>query len=121
MLDDHYGIAQVAQALERGQQAGIVARMQGDGRLVEDVKYAGQAGADLRGQMNALCLAAGQGFRGAVEGQVLKADVSQELQAVLDLLKNLARDHLFRFAEGQSFEKVASLADRERRDVVDVQ
>jgi hypothetical protein len=60
MLDDDHGIADVAQVPQRIQQPGIVALMQADRRLVEHVEHAGQAGADLRRQTDALALAAGQ-------------------------------------------------------------
>ena len=61
VLDDDHRVAEVAQVLERLQQPGVVALVQADRRLVEDVEHAGQARADLRGQPNALALAAGQG------------------------------------------------------------
>ena len=58
MFDDDDRVAEVAQAPERGQEAVVVALMQADGGLVEHVKHAGQARADLRGQADALGLAA---------------------------------------------------------------
>jgi hypothetical protein len=48
--------------------------------------------AELRRQADALGLAARQRARGAIEGQVLEADVEQERQPVLDLLQDLAGD-----------------------------
>ena len=84
VLDDDHGVADVAQLLERLQQAVVVALVQADRRLVEDVHDAGEAGADLRGQPDALRLAAGERFGRAVERQVVEADVDQELQATGD-------------------------------------
>jgi hypothetical protein len=81
VLDDDHRVADVAQVLERLQQAVVVALVQADRRLVEHVHDAGQPGTDLRGQADALRLAAGQRFRRAVERQVVEADVDQELQA----------------------------------------
>jgi hypothetical protein len=66
--------------------------VQADRRFVEHVHDAGQAGADLRGQPDALRLAAGQRFRRAVERQVVEADVDQELQAADDFLDDLLGD-----------------------------
>jgi hypothetical protein len=60
MLDHDDRVAEVAQVLERFQQPGIVALMQADGGLIEHVKHAGQAGADLRGEPDALAFAARQ-------------------------------------------------------------
>ena len=48
MLDDEHGVAEVAQALERFEQAVVVALVEADRGLVEDVEHARQAGADLR-------------------------------------------------------------------------
>ena len=60
VLDDQNGVAQVAQGFESVEQATVVARVQADGRLVENVENAAQARADLRGQADALRLAAGK-------------------------------------------------------------
>ena len=58
VLDDDDGIAEVAQPSQCVQQACIVALMQADRRFVQHVEHAGQAGADLRGEADALALAA---------------------------------------------------------------
>jgi hypothetical protein len=60
MFDDDDRVAQIPQVLERFQQPGIVALMQADGGLIQNVKNAGQAGADLRGETDALAFAARQ-------------------------------------------------------------
>jgi hypothetical protein len=65
MLDHDDGVAEVAQALERVEQARVVALVQADGGLVEHVEHAGEAGADLRGEADALALAARQRAGGA--------------------------------------------------------
>ena len=54
VLDHDHGVADVAQVLERAEQARVVALMQPDGGLVQHVKHAGEAGADLRGEADAL-------------------------------------------------------------------
>ena len=60
MFDHDHRIADVAQALQGGQQAVVVALMQADGGLVQHIEHAGEARADLRGQTDALALAARQ-------------------------------------------------------------
>ncbi len=60
VLDQDQRVAQIAEMFQGLQQPAIVARMQADGRLVEDVEHAGQAAADLAGQANALRFAAGE-------------------------------------------------------------
>ena len=58
MLDDEHGVAEIAQALERDEQAVVVALVEADRGLVEDVEHAREAGADLAGEADALALAA---------------------------------------------------------------
>ena len=58
MLDDQHGIAEVTQAPQRDKQPFIVALMQADGRLVQHIQHASQAGTDLRCQAYALRFAA---------------------------------------------------------------
>ncbi|MNN24563.1 hypothetical protein D3C81_1380010 [compost metagenome] len=62
--------------------------MKADGRLIEDVHHPHQASADLAGQADTLRFATGQGIGAAVEGEVVEADVDQELQAFADFLEN---------------------------------
>ncbi len=54
MLDDDHCIADVAQVLQRVEQAVVVALMQADGGFVQHVEHAGEARADLRGEPDAL-------------------------------------------------------------------
>ena len=58
MLDHDDAVAEVAQAVERLQEPRIVALMQPDRRLVQHIEHAGQPRADLRGEADALALAA---------------------------------------------------------------
>ena len=66
---------------ERFQQAVVVAGVQADRRLVEDVEHAHQSAADLPGQPDALHLAAGERRRGAIEGEIFQAHVLEESAA----------------------------------------
>ncbi len=65
VLDHQHGVAEVAQPLERLEQPAVVALVQADRRLVQDVEHAHQARADLGGQADALPLAARQRRRRA--------------------------------------------------------
>ena len=67
VLDDDQRVAEVAQLRQRADQLVVVALVQADRRLVEDVQHAHQLAADLRRQPDALCLAAGQRRRAAVD------------------------------------------------------
>ena len=85
-------VADVAQVLERLEQLAVVALVQPDRRLVEHVDDAGQLGADLAREPDALALAARERGRRAVERQVVEPDVEQEAQPRADLLEQLRRD-----------------------------
>ena len=60
VLDHQHRVAEVAQALERLEQPRVVALMQPDRGLVQNVEHAGEPRADLRGEPDALALAAGE-------------------------------------------------------------
>ena len=92
MLDHDHGVAEVAQATERIEEARIVALVQPDRRLVEHIEHAGQPGADLRGEPDALALAAGQRAAGAGQCQVIEPDIDQEFQPGADLLEDAHGD-----------------------------
>ena len=111
VLHHDQGVAQVAQFLQSGDQALVVALMQADGRLVQHVEHAGQAGADLGGQADALRLAAGQGAGGAGEGEVVQPHVQQEVQARLDLAQHRAGDHFLAVAQHQVVQVLGGFLD----------
>ena len=92
VLDDDDGVAEIAQLLERGEQARVVALVQSDRRLVEDVEHADEPRADLRRETNALRLAAGERFGRAAEREVVEADVDEEAQPLAHFLENRAGD-----------------------------
>ena len=107
-------VAEVAQARQRVEQARVVALVQADRRLVEDVEHADQRAADLGRQPDALRLAARQRRRGAIERQVIEPDVDQERQPLADLAQDAARDLLLARRQLQPGEEVVRLADCQR-------
>src|SRR5690348_7966224 len=58
VLDDDDGISEIAQLLEGGDEPRVVALMQADRRLIENVQHAHEPRPDLRRQPNALRLTA---------------------------------------------------------------
>ena len=116
MLDHDHRVAQVAQVGEGAEQALVVALVQADAGLVEDVHHADQAGADLAGQADTLGFATGQGVGAAVQGQVVEADVDQELQAFTDFLEDLLGDLAAAAGQAHAAEVVAGLADWQAGD-----
>ena len=119
VLDDDQGVAEVAQPDQRLDQPVVVALVQADRRLVEDVEHADQAGADLGGEPDALRLAAGQRAGGAVEREVVEADVEQEAQPLVDLLEHPLGDLLLARGQLEVAQELGALADRQRADLGD--
>ena len=130
VLDDDDRVADVAEPLEGGDQAVVVAGVEADRGLIEDVEHPDQPRADLAGQPDPLRLAAGERRRGAVERQVVQADVGQEPEPAADLLEQLLGDRPRERVErrsgvssrrrsagglaGQGVEEPGDLADRHR-------
>ena len=119
VLHHDHRVADVAQVLERREQLLVVALVQPDRGLVEDVDDAGQLGADLAGEADPLALAAGEAGGGAVQGQVGEAHVEQEAQARADLLEELGRDLRVRPLELQPVEEGEGVRHGEGGDVRD--
>ena len=119
MLDDQHAVADVAQMLERADQPVVVALVQAYAGLVQHVHHAGQAGADLAGQANALRFATGQGIGAAVQAQVVQTHVVQELEARADLAHHLVGDLGLGTGELQRAEIGVAVAQRGMADLVD--
>ena len=88
MLNHDHGVAEIAQALERDQQAVVVALVEADGGFIEDIEHAGEAAADLAGEADALAFAARQGAAGAIKIEVIEPDIVEEAEAVVDFLED---------------------------------
>ena len=119
VLDHDHGVAEVAQPLERFEQPRVVALVQPDRGLVEHVEHAGEAGADLRGEPDALALAAGQRAGGAREREIVEPDIDQEFQPLADLLEDAAGDLVLLGVElvRQVVEPVARRALTDRSEI----
>ena len=96
---------------EGAQQPGVVALVQADGGLVQDVHDPDEAGPDLAGQADALGLAAGEGLGAACQGQVVEPHVHQEAQAQGDLLDDLGGDLAAGPGDGQGLAQGQGRAD----------
>jgi hypothetical protein len=90
VLDHDERVADVAQALQRRDHLHVVLRMQADTGLVEHVEHTHQPGSDLRGQSDALGLAAGQRAGAAVEIQIVEPDPEKQRQPGPDFLEDVA-------------------------------
>ena len=117
VLDDDDGIAEIAQVDQRVEQALIVALMQADGGLVQDVHDADQPRADLAREADALRLAARERVGAAVEGEIAEPDVREEAQPIADLLDDLHGDLAAPARKLQRLEERHRPGDRERGDL----
>jgi len=117
VLDHDDGVAEIAQVGQRAQQAVVVALVQADRGLVEDVHHAHQSGADLARQADALGLAAGQRLRAALEREVFQPDVVQKVQALRDLLDDRRRDFAAMAGQGELAEPRLRLRDGQAPDL----
>ena len=119
VLHDHHGVAQVSQALQRGDEPLVVALVKPDGGLVQNVEHAHEPGADLGGEPDALGLAAGERGRGPLQREVVQAHVHEEAQPLADLLHDGQGDDRRLAREVQPLEERQRLGRRHLRDVVD--
>jgi hypothetical protein len=119
VLDDEDGVALVAQRLEDVDQPSGVPGVKADGRLVEHVERAHEAGTQRGGQGDALRLAAGERGEAAVEGQVVEAHVREVLQPAPELEEHLGRDGAVGLLEAKVGEERERLPDGEGADGVD--
>src|SRR5712671_4348231 len=83
-----------SRVLERGEEARVVALVQPDRGLVEHVHHSGESRADLAGEPDSLRLAARERVRGAVERQIVEADVVEEVEPRNDLVDDFLGDGL---------------------------
>jgi len=66
-----------------------------DAGLVKNVENAAEARADLRGESDALSLAAGERGGGTIEAEIAEADGQQKIDALGDFLKGALGDFFF--------------------------
>ena len=119
VLDHDQRVAQVAKLLQRGDQPGVVARVQPDRRLVEHVEHAAQSAAHLAGQADALRFAAGERRRGPAQRQVIEADVDEKRQSILDLADQLAGHLLLVRRQPPLLDLLQQLAERRAANLVE--
>lgn len=110
VFDHEHRVAQIAQMLERFDEALVIALMKADGGLVEDIEHTHKACADLCRKTNALRFATRKRGGRTFKREVTEAHVHQETQALGDLLHDRTCDHLLRLVEMQPFEELQRIS-----------
>ena len=121
VLDDDQRVTGVAQPLHHGDDAGHVLGMQADGGLVQHEQGVDQRSAQGRRQVDPLDLAAGQGPRLAIEGQVLEADLAEIAEAGAQLGQQQVGRLVDRGRQVQPGEQRLEPLDRQQHHVMDRQ
>jgi len=121
VLDHHEGVPEVAQPDQGVDQPLVVALMQADRWLVQDVEDADEAAPDLGRETDPLRLAAGERAGRPAQGEVVEADVDQEPQAFPDLLQEALGDHRFALGQADALDEGEGPADRAVGELGDVQ
>ena len=117
VLDHDDGVAEVAQLLQGREQAAVVALVQADRGLIEDVHDAGEPGAHLAGEPDALRFPARERLGGAIERQVVQAHVAEEAQPLDDALHDLAGDLAAPARQLERAEQLQRAPDGQVRDL----
>ena len=117
VLDHDDRVAEIAQIDQRVEQALVVALVQADRRLIEDVHDADQAGADLAREPDALRLAAGQRVGAAIQGEIAQADIAEEPEPIADFLDDLDRDLAAPAGQLELAEELQGALHRQRGDL----
>ena len=120
VLDHENRVAEVAEPHERVDQPAVVALVETDRRLVEDVEHAYQPAADLTGEPDALSLAAGERAGRPAQREVVEPDIEQEAHAGVDLFHDPLGDHPVSFAQLERRQRLGRLTDAQVAELVDV-
>ena len=121
VLHHQQGVARRPQLVQHRDDAGDVARVQPDARLVEHEQGVHQRGAQCGGQVDALDLAAGEGARLAVEGEVAQANLGEVAEAGADLGEQQRGGLVEGGAQAQPVEERPAAVERQAHHVVDAQ
>lgn len=112
MFDDDDGVADFGQLLEIGDKQVVVAGMEADGRLVQNVDDAFEPGSYLGREADALGFPAGERVRPTGKGDVIEPDPGEEFETFDDVLLDIAHDLLFGSGELDPGEEFEGRADR---------
>ena len=120
VLNDEDRVAEIAHPHERLDEPLVVALMQTDRGLVEDVQHADQTRTNLRRKPDSLGLATSEGCGVARHRQVIEANIKKEPEASVDLLEDLFGDDRVALVEFEFTEGLCRIGDRHRTEIADV-
>src|SRR3981081_3748094 len=95
--------------------------MQSDARIVPDIKNNAHTGADLRGQTNALCFAAGKRAALAIEREITEPNFEEKFQSRLDLAHDFGDDCSLRRGQFEIVDELCARFDRQFAELMNVQ
>src|SRR5204863_4601716 len=114
-------VAEVAETLQCVEEPPVVALMETDRRLVQDVEHTDEPGPDLRCEPDPLRLSPGERPRRPPEREVVEPDVDEEPEPAADLLEESLRDHVLPLRELDRLHERERVLDRLAGELVDVQ
>ena len=92
MFDDQDRVAEIAEFFQGLEEPVVVALVEPDAGLVEDIEHSDQSGPDLGREPDPLRLAARQRSGPSTQGQVFEPDVAKKGQPVVDFLEDRPAD-----------------------------
>ena len=119
VLDHDHRVAQVAESVQSLDQLRVVALVQADRGLVQDVEDAHQARADLGREPDPLCLTARERPRGPRQVEIADADVVEKGEPLRDLPDEQAGDRPLGIGHLQVLDPFQRSPGRELRVVMD--
>ena len=114
VLNNDHGVALIAEILQASQQHRIVARVQTDGRLVQNVDNPHKPAADLSGQSNPLRFSTGQRRRRTMQRQIVQPALQQEPQAASNFFQCFFSNVLLSVIQFERRKKIGGFRDRQR-------
>ena len=120
VFDGDHRVAEIAQPQQGVDEPTVVALVQADTGLVEDVEDPDQRRSDLRRQADTLGLASGECRRGALQREVADADIVEKGQALDDLPDDAVADHALCLGERKHTQRAERVTHAHQRELVDV-
>ena len=94
VLDNQDRVADIPEVFENFYQPRVIARMQADARLIENIEGTDEQRTQICRKLNALSLAARQGRRQPSERQIIQADLNEKIQTPANFEQQLFRNFL---------------------------